>query len=344
MVGNVPKVLYDGPEAAGYGQLGEPYSRYRRRSAVRFGSGSNRFEVVDNWARRPSGFPLGDVAGIAVDSEDNVFAFTRSDRRVQVYDREGHFLDWWGDRREHTTPHGITIDADDNVWLADTGDHTLKKFTREGRPLLMLGRRHQNAERMSGRPFNSPTRLAVASNGDLFVSDGYGNSKIHVFTADGDFQYSFGEPGAGPGQLNTPHSIVIDETDRIWVCDRMNSRIQIFNAEGEYLTEWNGLHHPDDLVIAPDGTVYVAELQHRISIWSPTGTRLAGWGDEGCDCEPGPVATKRCSGESLDAGMVIGPHAIALDSEGSLYVGDLADSYRGVDRGSRSLQKFLPVS
>ena len=103
------------------------------------------------------------------------------------------------------------------------------------------------------------------------------------------------------------------------------------------------MHLPDDLVVGPDGTVYIAELLHRITIWSPDGRRIAGWGDEGCECPQNALPSTQCPAESLDAGMVIGPHGITLDSEGSIYVGDLPDTYRGIDRGSRAVQKFVRV-
>jgi streptogramin lyase len=333
-------VRYD--TESGYGQAGEPWGRYRRTLPQVFGEGAHRFQVVDNWVKRPRGMSLGDVAGVAVDAADHVYLYTRSAHPVQVFDADGNFIRWWG-QSDHTAPHGITVARDGNLWLADTGDHMVKKYTPEGRPLLALGNRHQNATRMSGQPFNMPTRVAEAPNGDIWVSDGYGNNHIHIFTADGDHRRTFGGLGTGPGQFDTPHSIVIDHNERVYVCDRQNDRIQIFNLDGEFQEEWLGVHEPDDLTVGSDGTVYVAELQHRISIWNQHGQRVAGWGDEGCDCGPGPLPPKQCSGEHMDAGMVIGPHGIAIDSQGAFYVGDLSDSYRGIDRGSRSIQKFVPL-
>ncbi len=328
--------------AAVPGQLTEPFTRWVHTPDTVFGEGAHRYRVIDNWARRPRGWSLGDVAGVAVDAADNLFVYNRSSRPIQIYDKDGDFLDWWGDD-EHTTPHGITIDQAGDVWLADTGDHLVKKCTADGKLLLAIGRRHINMPDQGGVPFNRPTRVAVAANGDLYVSDGYGNSHIHVFDAGGDHKFTFGSPGDGPGQFSTPHAIFIDHNQRVYVCDRMNSRIQLFNLDGEYLEEWPGVHLPDDLVVGADGTVYIAELLHRITIWSPDGQRVAGWGDEGCECPENALPLVQCPAESLDAGMVIGPHGITLDSEGSIYVGDLPDTYRGIDRGSRAVQKFVRV-
>ena len=324
------------------GRHGAPASRYRAVPNRIFGEGAHRYQVVDNWARRPRGWLLGEVAGVAVDAEDRVFLFSRGERPVQVYDRDGYFLDWWGDDVT-TTAHGITVDREGHVWLADTGDHTVRKFTREGRPLLSLGTPHQNAERMSGRPFNQPTRVAVASNGDVYVSDGYGNANVHVFAPDGEYRFSWGSFGSGAGQFQNPHSIWIDGDDRVLVCDRSNRRLQIFNLDGAYQGEWGGLQLPDDVAVDATGTVYIGELLHRVSIWTGDGARIGGWGDEGCTCPDTPPPIPPCPAERQEAGGLIGPHGIAVDSQRSIYVGDLSETYRGVDRGSRALQKFVRV-
>ncbi|MYA19878.1 MAG: 6-bladed beta-propeller [Chloroflexi bacterium] len=323
------------------GRWGAPATRSRGIVEEPLGSGEHSYYVVDNWARRPRGWAWIVVAGVAVDAEDRVFVFSRSRRPVQVYDRDGFFLDWWGDDVT-TTAHGITVDVEGNVWLADTGDHTVRKFTPDGKPLLSLGTPHQSAPRMGGDPFNEPTRVAVAANGDLYVSDGYGNARIHVFSADGEYRFGWGSPGSGPGQFSNPHAVSIGPDGRVYVCDRSNRRIQVFSADGTYEEEWSGVNLPDDLAWGPDGNAYVAELLHRISIWSPQGERLAGWGDEGCTCPEQPPIPP-CPAEQQAAGQVIGPHGLAVDSQGSIYVGDLAETYRGIDRGSRALQKFVRV-
>ncbi len=339
-VPSIQRVIYDDKESAGYGHIGEPYARYRRQLPTIFGSGSHQYQVIDNWARRPRGTQFGDVPGVAVDANDNVFVAHA--RTIDIYDSDGYFLDSWGEG--NYAAHAITIDREGSVWLADSGGHMIRKFTPEGRPLLTLGTPNQNAPRMSGLPFNKPTRVAVAPNGDLYISDGYGNDHVHVFAADGEFRFTFGGSGSKPGQLHTPHSVVIGDDGRVFVSDRLNNRIAIFDLKGTYISEWRGVRHPDDIAIGRDGTVCIVELQHRMSIWSLEGERITGWGDEGCVCDAGELpSVEPCPAESLDAGMVIGPHAVAMDSQGSIYVGELADGYRGIDRGSRSLQKFVRV-
>ncbi len=338
---SVPRLVREVGSATPWGRTGDPVARYQRTLPTIFGGGSHRYQVVDNWARRRVGTVFGEVSGVAVDADDNVFVAARSGT-VYIFNREGDFLDSWDANVEHGSysMHGITIDRDGDVWLADAGTHVVRKFTAQGQLLLVLGTPKQNAPAMSGRPFNRPTRVAVAPNGDLYVSDGYANNHVHVFTAEGDYRFTFGGSGSGPRQFNIPHAVTISDDGVVYVCDRKNCRIQIFDLDGNYVTEWVGLHEPQDLAIGPDGTICVAEQQHRMSIWTPDGERITGWGDEECQCEPGgPI--EDCTGDGTPAGMVICAHGVAVDSQGSLYVGELSDIYRGIDRGSRSVQKFV---
>ncbi len=282
--------------------------------------------VVDNWAQRPVGWSFADVVGVAVNSDDEIFVFNRGARPVLVFDPEGHFLRWWGDGH-FTMPHGIAVAPDGSICCADIGDHTLKRFSPDGHLLQMLGTPYQNAPRLGGTPFNRPTHFTVGPDGDYYVTDGYGNAHVHVFAPDGELRRTWGSPGDEPGQFRSPHSILFDPTGRVVVCDRGNDRIQFFDPQGEFLAEWTGLHQPNDLVYAPDGRIYICEFEHSLGIWTKDGVVVKRWGD---------------GGEGLDAGQFISPHGLATDSQGSLYVGDVTDIYRGVDRGSRNLQKFIP--
>src|SRR5687768_17591531 len=152
------------------------------------GEGSFRFEVAEGWEQLPAGWTHGDVAGVATDSQDRVFVFNRSEHPMIVYDRDGRFLTSWGEG-VFTRPHGVTI-VDDIVYCADDSDHTVRKFTTEGELLQELGSAHQPSDtgyspagaanllsiKRAAGPFNRPTRLSVAPNGELYVSDGYGNA------------------------------------------------------------------------------------------------------------------------------------------------------------------------
>ena len=180
--------------------------------------------------------------------------------------------------------------------------------------------------RRGGPPFNRPTGVALSSSGDIYVSDGYGNARVHKFNHEGKLLFSWGEPGPALGQFRLPHSIWVDRHDRVWVCDRENSRIQIFNDNGEFLTQWTNLIRPTDIFIDEDETVYVSELCNRVSIFTIDGELRARWGNEGHD---------------VNDPLFVAPHAIAIDSKGDLYVGEVAMAHAKVDRGARTIQKFV---
>jgi len=176
-----------------------------------------------------------------------------------------------------------------------------------------------------GPPFNRPTGVALSSLGEIYVSDGYGNARVHKFAPDGTFLFSWGEPGYAPGQFRLPHSIWLDKRARVWVVDRENDRIQIFNARGEFLSQWTGFSRPTGICMDSEETVYVSELNKRVSILTSGGKLLARWGSEG---------------EDKDTALFTAPHAIAVDSRGDLYVGEVSMAAAKVDRGARTVQKF----
>ncbi len=321
------------------------------------GIGRDRFEVVDGFFRRPRGWTFVEVADVGVDGDDNVYVFCRGTHPVMIFDREGHFLDAWGGigEADFTFPHGLSVGGDGYVYTADSRDHTVRKWTKDGHLVWTLGRAHQNSPAFSGKPFNRPTHAAVAPNGDVYVSDGYGNANIHCFSPDGTLKFSWGAPGHAPGQFNTVHSVFIDG-NVVYAADRFNNRIQFFTLGGEYLGEWGGLRLPQSVRKGPDGAFYVAELAHRITVLGPDGRVLARWGDQVAvdDADIGGVALALPDAPSRDPmirgrvvhdpgpGFFCAPHGIAVDSQGSFYVAETSEAWIGVDRGDRSIQKFVP--
>jgi DNA-binding beta-propeller fold protein YncE len=323
--------------------------------------GRDRYEVVDGFFKRPKGWTFVEVADVGVDPDDNVFVFCRGTHPVMIFDKDGRFLDAWGEiGGEHyfTFPHGLSVASDGFVYTADSRDHSIRKFTRDGRHVLTLGSPHQNAPAFSGKPFNRPTHATAAPNGDIYVSDGYGNARIHCFSRDGELKFSWGSSGHGPGEFNTVHSVFIDPADeRLYAADRYNNRVQYFTLAGEYLGEWTGLRLPQSVRKGPDGAFYVAELSHRVTVLDRDGAVLARWGDGPAvdDFETGgvplalptapsrhPMVTGRVTNEP-GAGLFSAPHGIAVDSAGSFYVADTAESWIGLDRGDRAVQKFVRV-
>lgn len=309
-----------------------------------YGEGRFQYQRVDGWAQLGDGASFLDIGSITIDRQDNVYILNRSDHPIMVFDREGHLTASWGEGCFQRA-HGSGIDRDGSIYCTDDRSHTVTKFTATGEVLMTLGTKgrpsdtgHRETadlwERIAsitrgGPPFNRPTGVAVASTGAIYVADGYGNARVHAFSGAGEHLFSWGEPGPAPGQFRLPHSLWIDRRDRVWVPDRENNRVQIFDAHGEFLTQWTDLIRPTDVTIDDDGIVYVAELCKRISIFASDGTLLARWGNEN---------------HPLDHPLFVAPHAIAVDSRGDLYVGAVAKTYAHVDRGARTVQKFAHQS
>jgi DNA-binding beta-propeller fold protein YncE len=236
------------------------------------------------------------------------------------------------------------VAPDGSIFCVDDGTHTVTKFTPEGELLLTIGTPNQPAKLWSGEPFNRPTHVAIsAKTGDIFITDGYGNARVHKYTADGQWIKSWGEPGIDPGQFNLPHNIVIDDNELVYVIERENHRVQIFDVDGNTVGMWNNIFRPDGLAIGPDGNFYICELNlgdvnyppgmgHRISVLSPEGKLLARAGD-------------RMEGE--EPGKFIAPHGIAVDSHGDIYIGEVSFTIRGrhldPPRELKSLKKLRRV-
>ena len=314
---------------------------------VVLGEGAFKYEAVDGWEQLPEGVRLVECPGVAIDSKDHVYVFTRNaEYPVQVFDRDGSWLRSFGQGTFSERAHGIFIGPDDSVYAADDGIHTITKLTPDGEVVMTLGTRDSPSTKWGGEPFNRPTHAAVSPNtGDIFVSDGYGNSRVHKYTPDGRLILSWGQPGIDAGQFMRPHNIAVDKDNRVIVADREAHRVQIFDADGKFLTMWNNIHRPDGMTIGPDGNIYIGELNgmpgvddapglgHRVSILSPEGKLLARLGD---------------AEEGEESGKFIAPHGIAVDSHGDIYVGEVAFTIRGrhmdPPRELKSLRKLRKVA
>ncbi len=294
---------------------------------MQFGSGDYRYELDEGWGQLPEGYEFNQVAGVAVDADDLVYVFNRSEHQLMVFDRDGGFVKSWNQR--FSNPHGIHIGPDGNIYLADRDAHLVLKYSPDQRLLLTLGTRDQPSDtgyddertvhRAAG-PFNLPTNVVVSESGDMFVSDGYGNSRVHKYDATGALVLSWGLPGkSNPGDFHLPHGIGLDRQGQVLVCDRENHRIQVFDQDGEFRAMWTGFRQPTHLAVGPDGEVYVPELGHRFSIVDGEGELLARWGGD----------------SSREAGQFVAPHGVAVDSHGDLYIGEVLEGHR--------IQKFLRV-
>src|SRR3984893_16575653 len=209
---------------------------------VILGNGEYRYQVVGNWGELPPGYTYGDTAAVCVDSKDNVYVFTRGTHPVIVYDRNGIFLRSWGEDIGSTNAHGAATGPDDMLYLTDDFGHAVRKCTTDGRVVLTIGTPKKPAPAFSGIPFNRCTHTALSPRGDIYVSDGYKNARVHKYAPDGKLLKSWGQSGSEPGQFNIPHNIVTDDEGWVYVADRESHRIQVFDGEGKYETQFNNLH------------------------------------------------------------------------------------------------------
>jgi hypothetical protein len=310
-------------------------------------AGERRYELVEGWGQLPEGWRWGQVAGVACDSEDRVHVYTRTEHPYMVFDRSGKLLDA---REGLDTAHSLFIDSTDAVFFVSHQAHTVMKTNAEGKHLFTLGTRNQpsdtgyapegrvpaspwlsgaglpitNGVAHAGPPFNQPTDVATSASGEIFVSDGYRNARVHKFGADGSLLHSWGEPGNAkdlrnsrdePGKFHTPHGIWV-AGERVFLLDRENNRIQIFSTHGEFLDMWTQLERPTDMYVDAHGVAYISELEDHVSIRDLDGNVIGRFGSE----------------RSNAPGKFWGPHAVWADSAGDLYVGEVLEGQR--------LQKF----
>jgi DNA-binding beta-propeller fold protein YncE len=294
------------------------------------------YAVDPAWPQKPAGYEWGAVPGMAVDAKDRVYVFTRAEPPVQVYDASGKFLHAWG-KGDLQSAHHIKIDPEGNVWCADIALHVVRKFTPEGKLLLTLGTpEHAGCDETH---LSMPTDMAITPAGDVFVSDGYGNARVVHFNKSGKFVKAWGSLGSKPGQFSIPHAIAVDSGGRLYVADRNNVRVQVFDQSGKLLDSWDNLVTPWGLCVTKDDGIWVcgsSPMQWRpdesalgcppkdqvFMKFSPQGKLMQLW-----------TVPKGADGLER-VGEVNWVHAIALDSRGNIYVGDI--------KGKRA-QKFVRV-
>jgi sugar lactone lactonase YvrE len=297
------------------------------------------YEVIEGWEGLPEGWAFTEVVGVSVDSSDRVYVFTRGDHPVIVFDKEGKFLDAWGEGM-FKRPHGTFMTPEDDLYLVDDEGHTVRKFTLDGKPVMQIGDgtaadtgyvpRESPVAREAG-PFNAVTNVAVTPAGEIYASDGYGNARVHKFSAEGELLFSWGRPGAGPGEFNLPHSIALDSSGRVYVADRENSRVQIFTPAGEFITAWDWLNRPCDLFVDAQDHIHVAELGFMFATGPSRHLRIMAAPPEGHSpiarvtiCTPdGEIVGQFGGDEPVLPGNFITPHGIWADSRGDLYVGEV---------------------
>lgn len=281
------------------------------------------YQLDTAWGKLPPGVTAwGVVPAVTVDSQDRVYVHRRGTPSVVVYSRTGELLSTWGDQFA-AGAHGLGVhrEADgEYLYFTDFARHCIVKCTLDGRELWTLGEPGRVGD--PGKPFNKPTDIAFTPEGDFYVSDGYGNRRIHHFDPQLKLITSWGEQGSGPGQFTLVHHVLYDTRNgkrRLLVCDRENMRLQVLTPEGKYVTEIGGFRRPNSLWVDGEGYMYVAELLGRVSILNPQDEVIARIGGED---DPDPSRLKK-------------PHYVWGDSHGDIYVAEVEDGAR--------IQKFVRV-
>jgi DNA-binding beta-propeller fold protein YncE len=322
---------------------------------MRYIAGNHAYETVDDWPHWPERCPFDDVPAVGIDSQDRVYVLSRGEHPVTIFDHDGNFLNSWGDGVFKMT-HGIFVGPDGSVYCTDIGNHTVSKFTLEGKLLMTLGKKDQPSDtgfkglmppkekmeffdklllissqvkdkKQAGPPFYSPTGIFVSSSGEIFVSDGYGNARVHKFSPDGALVLSWGEVGNKTAEFMCPHSIWIDKLQRVWVADRENFRIQIFNLQGEFISQLIDLGMPNSIFIDNE-TVFITEgLCQRVSIFTLEGKLIARWDNQ----------------EEKYTAPFSSIHHLIGDSRGNIYISNAPVSMWGRDIKYKTIVKLAKI-
>lgn len=273
------------------------------------------YVLVDpDWPVLPPGWNFGEVAGVAADGRGHVFVLHRGEHPIMEFAPDGRMVRSWGNGM-FIRPHAIRVDPEGNIWTVDNDTHQVLKMDSTGRVRMVVGRRGQSGE--TDENFNRPTDVAFAPNGDFYVSDGYVNSRVVRFSKEGRYIAAWGTKGDGEGEFNLPHSVAVDRDGRVYVGDRENYRLQIFDSDGNFLTQWRHVGSPWGLDLRPDGTLFIADGHNdRILKVTLEGKVLGAFGGNG-----------RMPGELNFV------HHLAVDPDGNIFASEIKN---------QRVQKFRP--
>lgn len=265
--------------------------------------------VVKDWAKLPEGWNFGETSGVAVDKDDNVWVFNRGPHPVVQFDKNGNMLQAWKEVPV-VSAHGMKVDPSGNIWAIDVKGHTLFQFNTAGKIQMVIGNagRQPAANNDTRDAFNEPTAVSFLPDGSFFVSDGYKNSRVMKFDKEGVYEYQWGKKGTGDGEFDLVHDVALDNKGRVYVADRLNERVQIFDQRGKYLGKWTGLGSPWGLAFsAKENSFYMCDGKNnriiRVNLDGQVTGALSGYGKV--------------------QGRLDFPHHMAIDSEGSIYVAEI---------------------
>jgi DNA-binding beta-propeller fold protein YncE len=263
------------------------------------------YHAIEGWAHLPAGWNFGEVSAVDVDRSDNVWVFSDGPHPVIELDRSGRFLQAWPEFLGKK-PHGLRVGPDGNIWTVDLETHRVMKWTPDGRLIMLLGTGAPAADNSAKYAFNRPANLNFGPEGDLFIADGYGNSRVVHYSKDGEYLSQWGTKGTGDGEFNLVHDVALDSTGRVYVADRINKRVQIFDQQGRFLGKWTDLGTVQGLYyVKREDVLYMCDLDARILKVNLDGKVLGVIGSFGK--RPGKIDI---------------PHYLAVDSTGAVYVAD----------------------
>jgi streptogramin lyase len=260
---------------------------------------NDKYVVNKAWAQLPADMTWNaSTSSIAADGKGNIVVLVRTAPYFRVFTREGKFVKVWGDAGLFVEPHSVMFDREGNIWSTDSNGHVVMKFDPAGKLLLALGKRGTAGDNTSRELFNRPNAVAIAANGDIYVSDGYVNARVVHFDKTGKFlRIIGGTKGSALGQLQLPHGVVVDSRGRIIVSDSDNKRISVFDKDGKFVEAWP-VPSRGGSYITTDDTVYVS------------------------DVNAGSINIVK-DGKVLDTITGLGrPHWVGLDSDGAIYAAD----------------------
>ena len=275
------------------------------------------YRVDPSWPDLPGNWALGPVAGVAADSENRVYVFQRGQDAPPLlcFDNDGRLLFSW-DQPPFGRPHMVTIDTDDTVWLIDDGGHVIYQVSSEGQVLFTLG--VPGVRDAPGTGFDQPTDIGFGPQGEMYVSDGYGvNKRVVKFDVQGNVLLEWGTPGEGEGEFALPHALSVGPNGLVYVADRENWRVQVFDPNGVFLTQWRHIGRPSDLILDPDSNFWICDAPNgRVTKVSLHGEALGFFG------EPGK-----------GVGELSAAHDIAYCPNGDVIVGQLDGRVQKFTRG-----------
>ena len=304
---------------------------------------TNHYQRQKDWPDLPAGLKLGNPTGMGIDSAGHLLVFHRASKKwpligtfskdlipdatiLEVDPKTGKLIKEWG-KNTFIMPHGLTIDNQNNIWVTDVGLHQVLKFDHNGTLKMRVGE-----AKIAGNDsthFDQPTDVAIAPDGSFYVSDGYGNSRVAKFSPEGHFLFAWGSKGHQPGELHLPHGIELDSAGNVYVADRENRRIQIFDPNGQFLKEWEDGsygeiyairydHTTNQMIVVDYITTHLKPKGSDILIFALDGTLQARFGRSGG--YEGPICRY---------------HDLAIDKAGNIYIGDILHN---------SIQKFKRVN